>query len=56
MKEYTDLEIMQMIGRAVSITSTHFTLFLTSTQGRPQFGNAPRNSILQRDTELALGR
>lgn len=38
MKEYTDLEIMQMIGRAVSTAHSLFTQLLTSVQGRPQFG------------------
>ena len=38
MKEYTDLEIMQMIGRAVSIVCPSFTRFLIFMKGRPQFG------------------
>lgn len=38
MKEYTDLEIMQMIGRAVSFSYFPFARLLIFVQGRPQFG------------------
>jgi len=56
MKEYTDLEIMQMIGRAVNTASHLFTLLLTSAKGRPQFGKLPQNLVLQCDPDFTLGR
>lgn len=36
--EYSDLEIMQMIGRAVCAHPYFISIYLTIRQGRPQFG------------------